>query len=91
MYIFPLGVNIQYLKNLNTVRASVKIEIDGQDVTQGVSLVIDPSTASGPLPERAGRVEHGCRLVGPEWQPAHHDVRFVRFQRVLGKAATLCG
>lgn len=32
-----------YLKNLNTVRASVKIEIDGQDVTQGVSLVIDPN------------------------------------------------
>lgn len=32
-----------YLKNLNTVRASVKVEIDGQDVTQGVALVLEPN------------------------------------------------
>jgi hypothetical protein len=32
-----------YLKNLNTVRASVKVYIDGTDATQGVSLVIDPN------------------------------------------------
>lgn len=32
------------LKNLNTVRASVNIHIDGTDVTQGSSLVINPET-----------------------------------------------
>lgn len=30
-----------YLKNMNSVRASVKIEIDGQDVTEGVALIVD--------------------------------------------------
>ena len=40
----PIGSEYSiFLKNLNTVRASVKIEIDGQDVTEGVSLVIDPN------------------------------------------------
>lgn len=32
-----------FIKNKNTVRASVKIEIDGTDVTEGVSLVVDPN------------------------------------------------
>lgn len=32
-----------FVKNKNTVRASVKIEIDGVDVTQGVSLVVNPN------------------------------------------------
>lgn len=31
-----------FIKNKNGVRASVKIEIDGTDVTQGISLVVDP-------------------------------------------------
>lgn len=31
------------LKNLNTVRAQVKIDIDGQDVLNGSSLVVDPN------------------------------------------------
>lgn len=38
----PFGTEFSiYLKNLNTVRASVKIEIDGKDVLDGTSLVID--------------------------------------------------
>jgi hypothetical protein len=32
-----------FIKNKNTVRASVKIEIDGADVTGGASLVVDPN------------------------------------------------
>jgi hypothetical protein len=32
-----------FIKNKNSVRASVKVEIDGTDVTQGVSLVVDPN------------------------------------------------
>ena len=32
------------LKNLNTVRAQVKIEIDGQDVLNGSSLIVNPNT-----------------------------------------------
>jgi len=32
-----------FIKNKNSVRASVKIEIDGVDATQGVSLVVDPN------------------------------------------------
>lgn len=32
-----------FIKNKNSVRASVKVEIDGVDVTQGVSLVVDPN------------------------------------------------
>ena len=32
-----------FIKNKNSVRASVKIEIDGVDVTQGVSLVVNPN------------------------------------------------
>lgn len=30
-----------YLKNLNTLRASIKIEIDGKDVLDGTSLILD--------------------------------------------------
>jgi hypothetical protein len=32
-----------YLKNLNTVKASVKVWIDGKDVLDGLSLVLDPN------------------------------------------------
>jgi len=32
-----------FIKNKNSVRASVKVEIDGTDVTEGVSLVVDPN------------------------------------------------
>jgi hypothetical protein len=32
-----------FIKNKNSVRASVKIEIDGVDAPQGVSLVVDPN------------------------------------------------
>ena len=32
-----------FIKNKNTVRASAKIEIDGIDVTQGVSLIVNPN------------------------------------------------
>jgi hypothetical protein len=32
-----------FIKNKNSVRASVKIEIDGIDATEGVSLVVDPN------------------------------------------------
>ena len=40
----PFGSEYKiYLKNKNSVRASVKVEIDGVDVTEGVSLVIDPN------------------------------------------------
>lgn len=31
------------IKNLNSVRASVKVRIDGQDVTEGVALVVPPN------------------------------------------------
>lgn len=31
------------IKNLNSVRASVKVSIDGQDVTEGVKLVVPPN------------------------------------------------
>lgn len=34
-----------YLKNLNTVRASVKIEIDGVDALDGTTLVIQPNSS----------------------------------------------
>lgn len=34
------------LKNLNTRRASIKIEIDGQDVLDNNALVIDPNTTT---------------------------------------------
>lgn len=34
-----------YLKNLNSRRASVKISIDGQDVLDNSSLIIDPNTS----------------------------------------------
>src|ERR1035441_9204263 len=33
------------LKNLNTVRAMVKVDIDGHDVTDGRWLILDPNTA----------------------------------------------
>jgi hypothetical protein len=40
----PFGSEYKiYLKNKNSVRASVKVEIDGVDVTEGVSLVIGPN------------------------------------------------
>lgn len=32
-----------FIKNKNAVRASVKVEIDGVDATQGVSLVVNPN------------------------------------------------
>jgi hypothetical protein len=32
-----------FIKNKNSVRASVKIEIDGVDVTEGISLVVNPN------------------------------------------------
>lgn len=32
-----------FIRNKNSVRASVKIEIDGIDVTQGVSLIVNPN------------------------------------------------
>jgi len=41
-----LPFNSEYsllIKNKNSVRASVKVEIDGTDVTEGVSLVVDPN------------------------------------------------
>lgn len=39
----PFGTEYTILiKNLNTVRASVTIEIDGQDATENVSLIINP-------------------------------------------------
>ena len=38
----PFGTEYTILiKNLNTVRASFTIEIDGQDATQNVSLIIN--------------------------------------------------
>jgi len=33
-----------FIKNLNSVRASVKVTIDGQDVTDGTSLVVEPNS-----------------------------------------------
>lgn len=33
------------LKNLNTVRATVKVSIDGTDATEGVSLVVQPNSS----------------------------------------------
>ena len=40
----PFGTEYSiFIKNKNSVRASVKVEIDGTDVTQGVSLVVDPN------------------------------------------------
>lgn len=33
------------IKNLNVVRASVKVSIDGLDVTQGVNLVVPPNSS----------------------------------------------
>lgn len=40
----PFGSEYSLLiKNLNSVRASVKVEIDGTEVTQGVSLVVNPN------------------------------------------------
>ena len=39
----PFGTEYTILiKNLNTVRASVTIEVDGQDATENVSLIINP-------------------------------------------------
>lgn len=39
----PFGTEYSiYLKNLNTLRASVKLEIDGKDVLDGMSLIINP-------------------------------------------------
>ena len=35
-----------YLKNLSSRRASVKISVDGQDVLDGQSIVIDPNTST---------------------------------------------
>ena len=35
-----------YLKNLNTVRALVRINLDGVDVTDGTDLVIQPNTGN---------------------------------------------
>ena len=32
-----------YLKNMSSVRALAKVEIDGQDVTEGLSLVLNPN------------------------------------------------
>lgn len=40
----PFGSEYSLLvKNKNSVRVSVKIEIDGIDVTEGVSLIVDPN------------------------------------------------
>ena len=39
---FQTQYNI-FIKNKNSVRASVKIEIDGIDATEGVSLVVEPN------------------------------------------------
>ena len=33
------------IKNLNTVRASVKVSIDGRDATEGVNLVVPPNSS----------------------------------------------
>lgn len=33
------------LKNLNSVRATVKVSIDGQDATEGVNLVVQPNSS----------------------------------------------
>ena len=39
----PFGTEYTiFIKNLNTVRASVTIEVDGQDATENVSLIINP-------------------------------------------------
>jgi hypothetical protein len=41
----PFGVEYSILlKNLNSVRAAVNIFIDGKNVTEGVSLIIDPNS-----------------------------------------------
>ena len=41
----PFGTEYSILiKNLNTVRASVQISVDGQDATEDVSLVIEPNS-----------------------------------------------
>ena len=42
----PFGSEYSLLiKNLNTVRAAVKVKIDGVDVTQGVNLVVQPNSS----------------------------------------------
>lgn len=42
----PFGTEYGLLiKNLNSVRASVKVRIDGQDVTEGVTLVVPPNSS----------------------------------------------
>jgi len=41
----PFGTEFSVLlKNLNSVRASVNISIDGVDVTEGISLVVNPNS-----------------------------------------------
>lgn len=34
-----------FIKNMNSVRASVKIQIDGIEVTEGVSLIVEPNSS----------------------------------------------
>lgn len=42
----PFGTEYAILlKNLNTVRASVKVYIDGEDATEGVAIVIEPNSS----------------------------------------------
>lgn len=41
----PFGTEYSILiKNLNSVRASVKVSVDGQDATDGTSLIINPNS-----------------------------------------------
>jgi hypothetical protein len=44
--VIPFGSEFQiYLKNLSSVRAQAKVEIDGTDVTEGTWLVINPNSS----------------------------------------------
>ena len=49
-----------FVKNKNSVRASVKIEIDGVDVTEGISLVVNPNDEI----ELERFIKHGNLLQG---------------------------
>ena len=42
----PFGAEYAiYLKNLNSVRAEVKVSVDGTDATDGTALIIDPNSS----------------------------------------------
>ncbi len=79
----PFGVEYSLvIKNLNTVRALVRVSIDGQDATEGTSLIVEPNQSvelerfirGGNLNEgnrfkfieRTKKIEDGPRGIGVE-------------------------